>query len=854
MIGVGEDRRLRAVAATGLAPVPDPVFDALARTACDALNVPIALVSLLDADRQFFPGACGMPSPLSEDRSLPLVETLCRMVVEDGVPLVFTDGPADPRVADNLMVAEFGVVAYVGLPLVDDDGMAIGSLCAVSLEARQWSAADLAVANALAEAAAAELRLRTERTRAETAAERARRMGELAGSLAGALSVEDIASVLAARISDAVGAQAFSLRLVHPDLGVARAVHLAGSPLGYRERFVDLRLDETSAVGEVVTTRQAVFVGSPAEYLHRYGHAALAGYEAARLGSMVRLPLLVEDEIVGLLSVGYWAEKQFPAEERLFLTTVAALAAQALGRALRTERLRRLQSLSDLALSRLSLHELAGDLGDRLADMLRASRVLLFVHEPQRLRLRPVGDGPAVPLGRGVVGTAAAERRIVVVENGADDESLRGLGSLAVAPLLLDGQLVGAMVVGRDRPGPFACADVELVEQAAARVALAVDRCRAFEHQRELARTLQAALLPPVLPEIPGVRLASAHQAAGAEIEVGGDFYDVFALGDGTWLAVIGDVRGRGPAAAALTGLIRHTVHAVAAEERHPARILARTNHLVFHDTGPEDFATVACVRIQPSPGRTEIAIASAGHCAPLIVRASPAAVETVETGGMLLGAFEHLEVGPVHRTLWPGDVLLLHTDGLTETAGIDDRFGEARLLRQLRELVGRSPEEVVDAVHGAVLQFGAGEREDDLAMLALGVVPADEGEPVRLLECAMTHQPQAAADARRRVAALDVPEHLREDLRLVVSELISNAVRHGAPGHDILLRAVAHGARLRVEVRNSGVPFAVPEVADPFAESGRGLALVRAATARFGVGRERGRVLVWCEFDLDQP
>lgn len=62
------------------------------------------------------------------------------------------------------------------------------------------------------------------------------------------------------------------------------------------------------------------------------------------------------------------------------------------------------------------------------------------------------------------------------------------------------------------------------------------------------------------------------------------------------------------------------------------------------------------------------------------------------------------------------------------------------------------------------------------------------------------------------------------------------------------------HGTRLRVEVRNSGVPFAVPDLADPMAETGRGIALVRAATARFGVGRERGRVLVWCEFDLDAP
>ncbi|MGQ0846375.1 MAG: SpoIIE family protein phosphatase [Sporichthyaceae bacterium] len=849
------DRRLRAVEATGLRPEPDATFDALARAACSALRVPISLVSLLDVERQFFPGSCGMPSPMQQDRALPLTETLCRMVVDRGEPLVFGDGPADPRVADNLMVAEFGVVAYIGLPLTDDDGLVLGSLCVVDLEARDWTEHDRAVLGALAEACCAELRLRTERTRSDAAAARAARMGELAAALALAQTVDDVAAVLGARVPDAVGAQALSLRLVLADRGVARAVHLAGSPLHYRERFVDLPLQEPSAAAEVVRTRRPVFVGSPQDYLARYGPAAAANYEAARIGSLARLPLLVEDDLVGLLSVGYWECTGFPPEERLFLTTVADLAAQALGRAMRTERLRRLQSLSDLALSRLSLAELAADLGDRLARMLRAS-VVLYVHEPHRARLRPIGPhGTPIPLGRGVVGGAVAERRTAVVENTADlpelDEDLRRFGSLAVAPLCLHGQIVGAMVIGRDRPGPFACADVELVGEAAARVALAVDRGTAFEHQRELARVLQAALLPPVLPVIDGVRAASVHQAAGAGIDVGGDFYDVFALGDGSWLAVIGDVRGRGPAAASLTGLIRHTVHAVAAEVRDPAAILARTNAIVFQETGPEDFATVACVRLRTEPERTEIALASAGHCAPLILRQNWA-VEAIETGGMLLGAFADLTLDCVHRTLHPGDVLLLHTDGLTESLGADERFGERRLREHLRGLGGASPEEIVDTLHQAVLRHSGGECEDDLAMLALGTVPAGYGEAVQLLEHAMVNTPQAAAEARRAVGALaeSVGADLLEDLRLVVSELVANAVRHGQPGHDVVLRVVAQGSRLRVEVRNTGAPFVVPDPAEPTAESGRGLGLVRAYTARLGVGRERGRVLVWCEFD----
>lgn len=854
---VSEDRRLRAVELTGLTAAPDLTFDALARAAATALRVPICLISLLDAERQFFPGACGMPSPLAEDRSLPLTETLCRMVVDSGRPLAFTDGPADPRVAENLMVAEFGVVAYIGLPLIDDDGLVLGSLCVVDLECRDWTENDHAVLNALAEACAAELRLRTERTRAQAAAARAARLGTLAAALAGALSVEDVTAVLAEQVGQAVACDTLSVRFVVADQNVAHAVQFGGEPTGYRDRYSDIRLDRPSALAEVVTTRQAVFLRSSHEHLARYGD--FAGNPAAgRVEGLARLPLLVEGDLVGVLSVGYWDPVDFPPEERLFLTTIADLAAQALGRAIRTERLRRLQSLSDLALSRLSLGELAADLGDRLARMFRANEVLLFVHEPHRLRLRPLSErGEAVPLGRGMLGGAIAERRTVILSMGRgpidpSDAILSGFGSLTIAPLILDGQLVGAMVVGRERSGPWSAADIDLLAEAAPRVALAVDRGQAFERQRELARTLQAALLPPVLPTIPGTRLASAYQAVGAGIEVGGDFYDVFALGDGGWLAVIGDVRGRGPSAAVLTGLIRHTVRAVAVEERDPAAILARTNAIVFDETGPEDFATVAIVRIRPTPGRTDITLASAGHCAPLVVRADASSdVEVLDADGMVLGAFESIVVEQVQRSLWPGDVLLLHTDGLTESLGASDRFGEQRLLELLRTLPGQSPEQVVDVVHQAVLRHSSkGECEDDLALLALGVTSPGHDEQELLLEHAMSHGSAAAGDARRTVAALDLPACLIDDLRFVVSELVTNATKHGQPGYDITLRVYRQGARIRVEVRNAGAPFPVPEEFDPLAESGRGLHLVRMLSARMGVGRERGRVLVWCEFD----
>ncbi|SCG71189.1 GAF domain-containing protein [Micromonospora echinaurantiaca] len=188
--------RLRSLDETGLGPAADEAFDRFARLVGDLLDVPVALVSLVAADRQFFPGAVGLPEPWAALRQTPLSHSFCQHVVDLEAPMVLPDARLDPRVRDNLAVPDLGVVAYAGMPLTDLRGRVLGALCAIDSKPRAWTADQLRTLADLAAACSSELRLRIALDGAEQAKRRAEeahaRLEMLAGlseTLAGTLEV-----------------------------------------------------------------------------------------------------------------------------------------------------------------------------------------------------------------------------------------------------------------------------------------------------------------------------------------------------------------------------------------------------------------------------------------------------------------------------------------------------------------------------------------------------------------------------------------------------------------------------------------------------------------------------------------
>ena len=195
------------------------------------------------------------------------------------------------------------------------------------------------------------------------------------------------------------------------------------------------------------------------------------------------------------------------------------------------------------------------------------------------------------------------------------------------------------------------------------------------ERLAHIARTLQSSLLPPNLPYIPGMELAASYRAFGDGFEVGGDFYDVFELGSGQWVLVLGDVCGKGSEAAVVTALARHTVRAAAVQHRDPAAILDAVNVAIYRQY-PDRFCTAVCAVIDTNSSALTLSLGGA----PPTASARPDWRRQVGTPGRLLGSFPEWIGSNVTVDLKHNDTLLFFSDGLTEARGGTEEFGEARL------------------------------------------------------------------------------------------------------------------------------------------------------------------------------
>jgi serine phosphatase RsbU (regulator of sigma subunit) len=308
---------------------------------------------------------------------------------------------------------------------------------------------------------------------------------------------------------------------------------------------------------------------------------------------------------------------------------------------------------------------------------------------------------------------------------------------LAVPVSSRTGEVLGGLFFGHEHPAVFDADAERLVEAVAALAALAIENARlndtarrelrasrrAYRDRDRVARVLQESLLPARLPEIPGFELAARY--APGEGMVGGDFYDLFGVRDGVFGAVIADVQGKDARAAALTGVVRHTLRSAAMQYAEPSAVLGFVNRVVQDEQEAEDprFCSVAFALLAPGARGVELRVASAGHPPALLVRAS-GEVEECHEPGTLIGITDALELGDAHATLGPGDALVLYTDGLTEARSADGGvLGEERVHRLLAAEAGASAEELATRLT-ALAESYSGRRRDDLALLVIRVAP----------------------------------------------------------------------------------------------------------------------------------
>lgn len=294
-------------------------------------------------------------------------------------------------------------------------------------------------------------------------------------------------------------------------------------------------------------------------------------------------------------------------------------------------------------------------------------------------------------------------------------------------PLVARGRHVGAVVLGwrEDRHQPSA-ADARHVGDIAQRLALWIDNALLYREREQVADTLQAGLLPPDLPEIPGVDTAARYLSADEATDVGGDFYDLFATSTGGWALAVGDVCGKGADAAAVTAMARYTLRAATAVgASDPARDLGLLNDALLAEETPERFLTAVLAHLDAvgPDGHARMRLACAGHPSPLLLRAD-GRVETVDTHGPLIGVIPGARWAVAEIDLGPGDAILVATDGVTE-ADRDAPLDAAALGALLGRELGGEPagaDEIAAAVEAIARRRSVGRLHDDVAVLVLRI------------------------------------------------------------------------------------------------------------------------------------
>lgn len=256
------------------------------------------------------------------------------------------------------------------------------------------------------------------------------------------------------------------------------------------------------------------------------------------------------------------------------------------------------------------------------------------------------------------------------------------------------------------------------------RVGAAIVAARRFERQKAASADLLAPLRPPALPALPGIRMAAIYRPAAGPIDVGGDFYDLHVQPDGSTVFVLGDVCGKGAEAAAMSGRVRHALAGLRLVEDDPARLLRLLNQALL-GTGGSKFATLVIgVLARRGSGSLVVRLASGGHPAPLVLRAS-GTVDTVSIPGMLVGIMPRPEFSSTTVELAPRDTLVLYTDGITEARNPSDTlFGTDRLRAVLESCAPLPLEQAITRLDHSIQTWTSANSRDDIALLAIQSAP----------------------------------------------------------------------------------------------------------------------------------
>jgi PAS domain S-box-containing protein len=490
-----------------------------------------------------------------------------------------------------------------------------------------------------------------------------------------------------------------------------------------------------------------------------------------------------------------------------------------------------LQMLLDVALAHNRLNEMLTALLPRVCEVVEAeAAAVLLTEEDGSLTLQasmfaPVGEEPLrIAPGEGLAGRVVRDKQPLLVQDPdpseVADPALHGVHSILSVPLLAGSTVTGVLQVGVPAPRRFSEDDILLLGLAADRVALAVDHLRIYEREHRIAETLQRSLLPERLPRLPGLEAAARYLPAASESEVGGDWYDVIAMPGGRVGLVMGDVAGKGLAAASMVGRLRSAMRAYALDGHGPAGVVERLNQLVWSEEEHGQMTTLVYVVVDPWEGR--LAWVNAGHLPPLVVSRDGETSFLEGPSSVPLGVMSFPSYATAQAELPLGGTVLLYTDGLVERPGELLDVGLERLASSVSMSTG--PEGLCERLIDSLVPGGA--ASDDVALLALRTPVLSDAFT---LELGADPGEMAAMRAmmRRWLRQVDATDLEVSEILTATGEAAANAIEHGGAvtsGTPFEVTGRLDGERVEITVRDSGTWRKGTR-----AEGGRGLVLMRA-------------------------
>lgn len=472
------------------------------------------------------------------------------------------------------------------------------------------------------------------------------------------------------------------------------------------------------------------------------GQAAAAALEASGAHAALLTPLVRQGVCVGALVCTTTDLSRAPGPKRSQLArTIGAETSLALENAFlfqaakrRADNLETIFKISHAVGSSLQTRVVLNRVLDVVQKILSADAVMLMTYDAQRKVI-------SVPMARGILHRDMLDATFFpgddvpgrVFETGKPERhdhisraktplleaaAAQGLESLLAVPLLARGRSIGVLMVFSQDQAAFSSEEMDLLRTFAAQAALAIDTAELFSREHHVASVLQSSILPSELPHVPGLDTASVYLPAGADAEIGGDYYDLFVGPDGKITVSIGDVCGKGVVAATKTSMIKYALRGMVAAGLGPGRVLEELNRMLLDSFDPTSIVTLWVGELDIAAGT--LRYANGGHPPGLLLgtHGGRSRIERLETTGALLGAVADGDWQERETRLSPGSTLLLYTDGVTEARNGALFFGEGRVRRALR--AGGTASTVAHRLLALVQRFSAGDMRDDAAILVV--------------------------------------------------------------------------------------------------------------------------------------